>query len=95
MKLTVAFDRGNGVETLGIGPGAQVAWEIKTKQKISNLSDGVGMNDLVVLTMEQLKINGETVSGSSQAFANTLIDINPVAETKPDPTTGADPLPDS
>lgn len=77
MKLTVSFDRGNGTETRTIGPGAQVGWELKTKQKISDLGDGVGMADVVIMLAEQLRMEGEVIPTDVRAFANTLIDITP------------------
>lgn len=92
MKLVVDFDRGNGTERRNIGPGAQVGWELRTKQKISGMADGVGVADLVIMLAEQLRLEGEVIPTDTKAFANTLLDIDPVDmdDEKADPTQGAD-----
>ena len=88
MLLTLEFDRGNGIERRKIGPGAQVGWEIRTKRRVSDLGDGVGVQDMVVMLMEQLRQEGEDVGTDARRFANSLSDINPVADVvdEQDPT---------
>lgn len=54
MKLTIQLDQGAGAESVTIGPRAQVAWERRTKSKLSELSKAMGMDDLAFLAYCQL-----------------------------------------
>lgn len=79
MLLKVKFDRGNGDEEVTISPRAQIGWELKTGGKISQLTQGIGIRDMVIMVMEQLKAQGETVPNTPEKFADDLVDINPIA----------------
>lgn len=65
-----------------VGPRAQIAWEIRTRSKISALASNMGMADLAALSYEQAKIDGNAPS-TEAAYIETLLDLDPVPS---DPT---------
>ena len=91
MLLTVEFDRGNGIESLVIGPAAQMGWEKRTGKSISNLAQGAGTTDLVIMTLEQMRVEGTEPLPlpKPEAFAQQLKDINPRAGSADPTETGA------
>lgn len=82
MRLGLKFDRGDGVETRSVGPQAMVAWELKSKSKMSKVeSDGLGMDDLVTMLFEQMRVDGDAPASRAELLAS-LVDVEP---TTPDP----------
>lgn len=82
MRVSLKFDRGDGPEELPIGPQAMVAWELKTKSKISKIADdGLGVDDLVTMLWEQLRVDGSAPTSRADLLAS-LVDIEP---SIPDP----------
>ena len=92
MKLGLAYDLGDGEQTVTVGPLAQVKWELRTKKKIGDIANGMAMTDLVGLLLEQLKVDETVPVGAvnEQTLAGMLADINPVDLTA-DPTQEAAP----
>lgn len=78
MKLVIGIDRGEGMETVSTTPRAIIEWERKTKSKISNLSNGIGLEDLAMLAWFTLG-----TPGSFNDFMDSLVDVEPLADDDP------------
>jgi hypothetical protein len=78
MKLLIGIDRGNGLEKVSTTPRSIIEWERKTKQKISNLSNGIGLEDFAMLAWFTLGS-----PGSFNDFMDSLIDIEPLVDENP------------
>lgn len=55
-------------------PFAIELWERETKQKLSQIGDGVGAGDLLRMAYHELKLSGEDV-GKYEDWAKTVRDI--------------------
>jgi hypothetical protein len=75
MKVAFSIDTGEGSETITAGPAAIIMWERATKRRMSELADGVGMEDLARLCWEQLRIEGRT-NVKFDDWIKTILDLN-------------------
>lgn len=91
MRMTVAFDTGEGERERAISPQAVVGWELATKQKMSDFANGMGVGDLVEMLYEQMKIDGDAPATKKELLAS-LVDIAPKnpAPTSPDAEASPD-----
>jgi hypothetical protein len=92
VKITVHFTRTGTTEeqSRAISPAATVGWELKTKQKISDLANGLGIGDLVTLLYLQMKKDGDAPP-TEQALLDDLEDIRPEIENPTSPPQAASP----
>lgn len=78
MKLIIGINRGDGLEKVSTTPRAIIEWERKTKSKISDLSKGIGLEDMAMLAWFALGS-----PGSFNDFMDSLIDVEPMADENP------------
>lgn len=92
MKITIHFKRAGLAEEESrlISPAATVGWELKTKQKVSDLANGLGVGDLTTLLYLQMKRDGDAPA-TEQALLDDLEDITPKIEGPTSPAPAASP----
>jgi hypothetical protein len=66
-----------------------IAWERKFKQKASNLSTGVGMEDLAFMAFESCKIHGISVPAIFDDYVKRLVAIEVISDDETNPTEEA------
>jgi hypothetical protein len=66
-----------------------IAWERKFKQKASNLSTGVGLEDLAFMAFESCKISGIPVPAIFDDYVKKLVAIEVVSDEPTNPTDEA------
>lgn len=66
-----------------------VAWERKFKTKASNLSNGIGMEDLAFLGYEASKQKGHVVPAVFDDFIKKVTKIEVIGDVDATPTNGA------
>jgi hypothetical protein len=66
-----------------------IAWERKFKQKASNLSTGVGLEDLAFMAFESCKIHGISVPAVFDDYVKRLVAIEVVTDEPTNPTVEA------
>jgi hypothetical protein len=69
-----------------------IAWERKFKQKASNLSTGVGMEDLAFMAFESCKVHGISVPAIFDDYVKKLVAIEVISDDETNPTEGAPTL---
>lgn len=74
--MSVAYDVGDGELVRAISPRAMVAWELATKQKISDFANGISIGDLSTLLFEQMRVDGDA-PGTKAELIGQLVDIGP------------------
>jgi hypothetical protein len=66
-----------------------IAWERKFKQKASNLSTGVGMEDLAFMAFESCKVHGISVPAIFDDYVKKLVAIEVISDDETNPTEEA------
>jgi hypothetical protein len=66
-----------------------IAWERKFKQKASNLSTGVGMEDLAFMAFESCKVYGISVPAIFDDYVKKLVAIEVISDDETNPTEEA------
>jgi hypothetical protein len=66
-----------------------IAWERKFKQKASNLSTGVGMEDLAFMAFESCKVHGITTPAIFDDYVKKLVAIEVISDDETNPTEEA------
>jgi hypothetical protein len=66
-----------------------IAWERKFKQKASNLSTGVGLEDLAFMAFESCKVHGISVPAIFDDYVKKLVAIEVVSDEPTNPTDEA------
>ena len=66
-----------------------IAWERKFKQKASNLSTGVGMEDLAFMAFEACKISSIPTPAIFDDYVKKLVAIEVVTDETTNPTNEA------
>jgi hypothetical protein len=75
MRATITYQlQGRDYTTADITPGDFVRWEIATRQKTSDLANGVGMADMARLVYSHLERVGH-VPCPWDVFCDQLLDI--------------------
>jgi len=92
VKLRLSIDVGDGPEEVEAGPAAIIMWERATKRRMSDLGDGVAMEDLARLAWEQLRIEKRTAEKFDDWIRN-LLDLDeatadPLAHGREAPLAG-------
>ena len=62
-----------------------ISWERKFKQKASNLSTGVGLEDLAFMAFESCKIHGITVPAIFDDYVKKLVAIEVISDEPTNP----------
>jgi hypothetical protein len=92
VRISLTYDVGNGPLTVKISPRAVVGWELETKQKASDLGNGMGMGDLSTMLWQQLRLDEANPFSSQAELLDALVDIDPeIAAGAVDPTPPAPP----
>jgi hypothetical protein len=90
MKLTLSVKLADG-ETYQVTTNLFViiSWERKFKRRASDLSSGIGMEDLAFMAYEASKQQGHPVAISFDEFVKKLEDLEVVETASPVPTQEA------
>lgn len=90
MKLTLSVKLADG-ETYQVVTNLFViiSWERKMKRRASDLSSGIGMEDLAFMAYEASKQQGHPVAISFDEFVKKLEDLEVVETASPVPTQEA------
>jgi len=90
MKLTLSVRLADG-ETYQVTTNLFViiSWERKFKRRASDLSSGIGMEDLAFMAYEASKQQGHPVAISFDEFVKKLEDLEVVETASPVPTKEA------
>jgi len=90
MKLTLSVRLADG-ETYQVTTNLFViiSWERKFKRRASDLSSGIGMEDLAFMAYEASKQQGHPVAISFDEFVKKLEDLEVVETASPVPTQEA------
>lgn len=89
MKLRLRIDLGEGPIEVDTNLATIVAWERKFKRKASQMSEGMGIEDLAFLAHEACKQNQIVVPLVLDDFIKRLQDLDVVTETRANPTSGS------
>lgn len=89
MKLRLRIDLGEGPIEVDTNLATIVAWERKFKRKASQMSEGMGIEDLAFLAHEACKQNQIVVPLVLDDFIKRLQDLDVVTETRVNPTSGS------
>jgi hypothetical protein len=76
MKLTLEVTEKETTYTVTTNLYVIIAWERKFKRKISELSTGIGMEDLAFMAFECCKQQGITVPVVFDDYIKTLVNID-------------------
>lgn len=82
MKLKLQVEERDATYTVETNLFVIIAWERKFKRKISDLSNGIGMEDLAFMAFECCKQNGHTVPAIFDDYIKRLVNID-VLEDEP------------
>ena len=88
MKLKILVDQGDGPVEIVTNLFTIVAWERKFKTKASNISNGIGMEDLAFLAHTALQQNGIVVPLFDD-FIKKVVTLEVVANEPENPTVEA------
>ncbi len=75
LRLAFSVEDGDGQRAVTVGPQSLVAWERKTKRKISQLSEGIGAEDMAWLVWHADKRAGNITIGFEE-YLETIIDMS-------------------
>jgi hypothetical protein len=89
MKLTLEVTEQDGKYTLETNLFVIIAWERKFKRKISDLSNGIGMEDLAFMAYECCKQKNIPVPMVFDDYIKRLVNIDVLDEETVNPTDGA------
>ena len=89
MKLTMQVQEKEATYTVETNLFVIIAWERKFKRKISDLSNGIGMEDLAFMAFECCKQNGHPVPAVFDDYIKRLVNIDVLDEETVNPTDGA------
>ena len=89
MKLTLEVTEQDGKYTLETNLFVIIAWERKFKRKISDLSNGIGMEDLAFMAYECCKQKNIPVPMVFDDYIKRLVNIDVLDEQTVNPTDGA------
>ncbi len=89
MKLTMRLDLGDGEFTVTTNLYTVVMWERKYKRKISQIAEGLGIEDLSFLAHEACKQNSVLVPAMLDDFIKKLVTLEIVEAEQENPTEAA------
>ena len=92
MQLSIQVDLGQGPFIVTTNLWVQIQWERKFKTKLSELANGVGMEDIAYMAFEACKTSGVVVPAVYDDFIRRasveLVDQDTPVPTNPAPTAG-------
>jgi len=89
MKLKLEVTEQDGVYTVETNLFVIVAWERKFKRKVSDLSNGIGMEDLAFMAYECCKQQSIPVPMVFDEYIKRLVNIDVVEDEDVNPTVEA------
>lgn len=89
MKLKLEVTEQDGVYTVETNLFVIVAWERKFKRKVSDLSNGIGMEDLAFMAYECCKQQSIPVPIVFDEYIKRLVNIDVVEDEDVNPTVEA------
>ena len=89
MKLTLQVTEQDGTYTVETNLFVIIAWERKFKRKISDLSNGIGMEDLAFMAFECCKQKGIPTPIVFDDYIKKLVSVEVVSEDTANPTEEA------
>ncbi len=89
MKLKLEVTEQDGVYTVETNLFVIVAWERKFKRKVSDLSNGIGMEDLAFMAYECCKQQSIPVPMVFDDYIKRLVNIDVVEDEDVNPTVEA------
>lgn len=89
MKLKLQVTEQDGVYTVETNLFVIVAWERKFKRKVSDLSNGIGMEDLAFMAYECCKQQSIPVPMVFDEYIKRLVNIDVVEDEDVNPTVEA------
>jgi len=89
MKLTMQVEEKEATYTVVTNLFVIIAWERKFKRKISDLSNGIGMEDLAFMAYECCKQINHSVPAVFDDYIKRLVNIDVLDEETVNPTDGA------
>lgn len=96
MRVTIRYETADDGQEVSrpISPRAMVAWELFTKSKVSNLGQGIAVQDLVTMLWEQMRVDGDAPATKAELLNSlTNIDIDVQAPNQPDAEASPEPSP--
>lgn len=93
MQISIEVDLGDGPFIVQTNLWVQIQWERKFKTKMSELANGVGMEDIAYMAFEACKTTGVVVPAVFDDFLRRaksveLVEANAPVPTDPAPTAG-------
>ena len=89
MKLKLEVTEQDGVYTVETNLFVIVAWERKFKRKVSDLSNGIGMEDLAFMAYECCKQQSIPVPMVFDEYIKRLVNIDVLEDEPANPTVEA------
>ena len=89
MKLKLQVEERETTYTVETNLFVVIAWERKFKRKISDLSNGIGMEDLAFMAFECCKQIGHPVPVVFDDYIKTLVNIEVLDDEPANPTQEA------
>jgi hypothetical protein len=89
MKLKLQVTEANDSYTVETNLFVIIAWERKFKRKISDLSNGIGMEDLAFMAFECCKQSDRVTPVAFDDYIKTLVNIDVVEDEPVNPTVEA------
>jgi hypothetical protein len=89
MQISIEVDLGEGPFIVTTNLWVQIQWERKFKTKMSELANGVGMEDIAYMAYEACKTNGVVVPAVYDDFLRRAKSVELVEATTPVPTEPA------
>jgi hypothetical protein len=83
MKLTLKLTFADNEQTVTTNLMTIVAWERKYKRKASQISDGIGIEDLAFMAYEAQRTSGVTVPALLDTYIASLINLEVIDQTDP------------
>ena len=89
MKLKMQVEEKDATYTVETNLFVIIAWERKFKRKISDLSNGIGMEDLAFMAYECCKQIGHAVPAIFDDYIKRLVNIDVIEDEPVNPTEEA------
>jgi hypothetical protein len=89
MRLKLQVEEKDATYTVETNLFVIIAWERKFKRKISDLSNGIGMEDLAFMAFECCKQNGHIVPAVFDDYIRRLVNIDVIEDEPVNPTEEA------
>ena len=81
LRLAFSVEDADGSRRVDVGPSTLVAWERKTGRKVSQLSEGIGAEDMAWLVWHADKRAGNTKASFDQ-FLEQIVDLGDAPDPK-------------